>query len=237
MAPVRAFFKFKESKTEFKSSLATILESHEELKSHECCIRVEKPNSSHVQRTFAVVNIVDLPIMVKNNPTWSYHEVIVNAVNKLYFDIDSKYDIKPNHIRESINCLLKTVLGKYVKYEIMIVNANNISIPKYSYHVVLNIACDKNFNVFVAKVLNNNLQVVNKDWKDIVDLGVYNNKSSLRLPNTVKINKNNQIEDRKFVLRPDEHPFTDFVVSNLDGCVMYIKDNLLFDPRLPIDLE
>lgn len=58
-------------------------------------------------------------------------------------------------------------------------------IIKWSFHFVLNIACDKELNKFLAE------RWALKYDKGVIDLGVYNKNSSLRLPFTPKLNKNN----------------------------------------------
>ena len=60
-------------------------------------------------------------------------------------------------------------------------------IIKWSFHCVLNIACTKAFNYFLALQLN-------KKLADQVDTKVYTSTSSIRLPLTPKI------DDKKAVL-------------------------------------
>ena len=43
--------------------------------------------------TFGFFNIDDVYQLVINNPKKSFHEVMLNPINKMYFDIDSKHMI------------------------------------------------------------------------------------------------------------------------------------------------
>lgn len=56
-----------------------------------------------------------------------------------------------------------------------------------SYHVVVDIVCNRDVNLYIAKLVNSifNIKLLHK--YDIVDLGVYTNNHSIRLPGCIKI--------------------------------------------------
>ena len=155
----------------------------------------------------------------------------------MYFDIETdKFELTQDQIYVEIVKILYVFHCTEARYKLSISKAhkinnkdnNNGHITKYSYHCVLNIACNKALNRFIAIQLNKRL-------KGAVDTGVYNNNGSLRLPGTCKIDNHGVIEDRKFEY-DERYCFSDFVLTDISNCIVTLDENILFDNKYPIHI-
>ena len=157
---------------------------------------------------FVILSMDELSRIVEENPNISFHEITNNTINKMFFDIESKgQEITENEILTQIRNIVSIFNENFQKYEIHIASAHGVikddfgkvklvdgnPVMKYSFHVVVDIACYKNINKFIAERLSPLLY-------NAVDTGVYSQNHAMRLPNTVKITKHGVIEDRKFVI-------------------------------------
>ena len=95
-----------------------------------------------------------------------------------------------------------------------------------SYHVVVEIKCNKQTNRFIGGLINARLGKV-------CDLAVYSHNHTIRLPNCIKIDDERKIEPRK--LKPiTGSQFKDFLItSSTDGMPDY-TDYISFDNLCPI---
>jgi hypothetical protein len=112
---------------------------------------------------------------------------------------------------------------------------------KVSFHVVVDISCDRNTNRYVAQIAELNLRSVLKNTNpelkienEIFDLAVYGLNRSLRLPFCGKIKKN-VFEDRRLVPLT-QSTLKDFFISNVAGVVCELPFNIMLDTRLCVDL-
>ncbi len=104
--------------------------------------------------SFGIFNIDDVYQIVTSNKKQSFHEVLVNPMNRMYFDIESNTQISEAHISLEIIKLVRLISVKLFHVPLSIASAHKKdeagTIIKWSYHCVLNVACTKNFNAFLA---------------------------------------------------------------------------------------
>ncbi len=107
---------------------------------------------------------------------------------------------------------------------------------KYSVHCVVNVACTKQINYFTARILDKLLSV--QLGVSIVDTGIYNPNSTLRLPGSIKVNDKTGPENRVFTFDKTSK-FNDFIISDIHSkkCAITFKNDLIFDPRPPITIS
>lgn len=192
-----------------------------------------------------IVNFDDIIQLVNKHPKHSFHEISGNNLNRMYFDIESKdHVIEENEILAQIRTMVALFNSDFVKYNIHIAQAHGPVIDdygkvkfdengepkiKYSFHIVLDIACNKEINKFIAQRLKPYL-------KNAVDDGVYSPNHPMRLPNTVKITKHGFIENRKFIFNEGDK-FEDFIVNDISKCYYTIGENMLFQSQTPLTIR
>ena len=84
----------------------------------------------------------------------------------------------------------------------------------------------------VMNLLYNKLTDTNQN---IFDLGVYKgDNSSLRLPLCYKINKQNKLDKRPFIIGENSQ-FKNFVISDISTCTLMFNNLIHLDTAFPID--
>lgn len=117
----------------------------------------------------------------------------------MYFDIEStERTIEESEIRIQIYKFIEILVPNVQGIQVHIAQAHGytkdkttgLKVWKCSFHCVVDIACTKAINKFIANQINRSLH-------EMVDLSVYSKSSSLRLPNCVKILPDGTIDERR----------------------------------------
>lgn len=145
---------------------------------------------------------------------------MVNEVNKCYFDIESTEIMVSAY---KLTCTIQEVLQNF-NLKVHIGDGNKTG--KMSYHVVLDIKMNRSVNKHIA-------QLINAKLGNICDLAVYKPNASFRLPLCVKIDKDNQIENRK--IKPmGGSTLYDFLVSDCVDELADYCDFISYSNKCPI---
>lgn len=106
---------------------------------------------------------------------------------------------------------------------------------KFSYHIIVDIGCTKQLNLFLAKEMNLLYNKLTDTNQNIFDLGVYKgDNSSLRLPLCYKINKQNKLDKRPFIIGENSQ-FKNFIISDISTCTLMFNNLIHLDTAFPID--
>lgn len=153
----------------------------------------------------------------------SVHEVILTDNIRMFFDIDGE-DINVENFANSVRKLCGS-LGNHLK--VFVASAHTEK--KKSYHITFNAATSLANLKFIASSLK-------KEFRGI-DLGVYSIGKSLRIPLTYKIDrKNNIIDKRPFVFAEELCTLEDFLLSDIRSLILIDGKPHVYD-KIPLDLN
>jgi len=117
-----------------------------------------------------------LGLIARNGHYMTYHEILVNELNKAYFDIES------NELTYSACMLIRTIQDVLQNSCVYIHVGEGNKVGKMSYHIIVEVKMNFEVNKYIAELINARLG-------NICDLAVYKPNASFRLPNCIKFDK------------------------------------------------
>lgn len=176
-----------------------------------------------VWKIFNEIFYLDVEKIIKKNKNKSYNELIINNVNKLYFDIE--YEDNNININDFIIYLNTEILiGFNETINIHIATAWKPN--KLSYHIVCDVLCSLEYNASIALLYN-------KNHHNICDISVYTLNKSLRLPLCPKIwHKTSTIEHRPFKILSSNWKFENFIIGYTEDINNELKEPYIYNNSL-----
>ncbi len=151
----------------------------------------------------------------------------------MYFDIESSTPIDEFALAKAINFVLARLTSVKVQPKIHKCTASDIQ--KYSFHYIIDIACTTELNHLLSIQMDQKYKLLTKSNNSVFDTGVYKKENqSLRLPFCIKIDKQQNIDKRPFIITSDS-VFSDFIVSDHKNCSLIFEKIIHFDNKYPID--
>lgn len=183
-------------------------------------IRIDKlMTNGTVWKIYNEIYYADIEQIITKNKNSSYNEIIINNINKLYFDIE--YEDNNINISDFILFLNTEILiGFDEKINIHIATASKPN--KLSYHIVCDVLCSLDYNITISLIYN-------KKYYNICDTAIYAINKSLRMINTPKISHKLQwIEHRPFKIISNSK-FADFLFSYTENINNELKQPYIYN--------
>lgn len=178
--------------------------------------------NGNVWKIYNEIFILDVEKTIKKNKNKSYNELIINWVNKLYFDIEYEdVNININDFIAFLNTEILIGFDEIINIHIATAWKPN----KLSYHIICDILCWLDYNASIALLYN-------KKHHNICDIGVYALNKSLRLPLCPKIShKDKIIEHRPFKILWNWH-FEDFIIWYTENINNELREPYIYNNNL-----